>query len=163
MPIMVGSTDYFGVPFPLVLGDRFFHVPKNSFGFNLDIIRWDSESRHHVYEVLNGRPVISNITWNPNATVTFKQITPKLFIYKFLPKTGIMQISGKTPINQEFVVRIDENEITVTLKNVTLVAFKKYQVEGPIGLKVNVDGSYVLGISQLPDGMILKRGYLAKT
>jgi len=160
---MIGSVDYFGVPFPLVLGDRFFHIPKNSFGFNVDILRWDTESRHHVYEVLNGRSVTSEVTWNLNATVTYKQITPKLFIYKFLPKLGISQISGKTPINKEFVAKIDENEITVIVDNITLASFKKSQVEGPIGLKVDVNGSYVMGVSKLPDGMVLKRGYLAKT
>ena len=163
MSITIGSVDYFGVPFPLVIGDRFFHIPKNSFGFNIDVIRWDSESKLHVYEVLNGRSVIPNVTWNSNATVSYKQVTPKLFIYKFLPRPGINQISGKTPINKEFVAKIDENEITVIVDNITLTAFKKHQVEGPIGLKVDVDGSYILGISKLPDGMILKRGYLAKT
>jgi hypothetical protein len=159
---MIGNFDYFGVPLPLVLGDRFFHIPKNSFGFNVDVIRWDAESKNHAYEALNGRPVISNIANNPNAIVNFKQVTPKLFIYKFLPKPGISQISGKIPIKNEFVVKIDDQEITVILNYAKLANFKKHQVEGPIGLKVDVDGSYVIGVSKLPDGMILKRGYMAK-
>ena len=161
MPIVIGNFDYFGIPFPLVLGDRFFHIFKTSYGFNLDIFRWDEKSRYHTYEVINGNPVPENITWNPNGVITFKQISPKLFIYKLLLKPIV--ISGKTPLNnKEFVVKIDDHEITVIIDNATFATFMKNQVEGPIGLKVGMDGSHVLGVSKLPEGMVLKRGYLVK-
>lgn len=162
MPIVIGSLDYFGVPFPLVLADRFFVVYKSAFGFNVDVFRWDPELKQHVYEVMYGKPVTENIDASPNGAITFRQITPKLFIYKFRARQDIPQIYGKVPTGKEFVVKIDEREIRVLLDNIQLASFTRNQTEGPLGLVVNADGSYVFGGDRLPAGMELKRGYYAK-
>ena len=162
MSVAVGNFDYFGMPFPLVLGDRYFHLFKTSFGFNVDIFRWDYKSKRQTYEVINGQPIPENITWNPNAAVIFKQITPKLYIYKLQAKPGVAEIAGKVPLNKEFAAKIDENEIGVIVDNNVIVTLRRNQVEGPIGLAAALDGSFILGVSKLPDGMVLKRGYLTR-
>ncbi|RPJ59678.1 MAG: hypothetical protein EHM12_06740 [Dehalococcoidia bacterium] len=162
IPIIIGNLDYFGVPLPLVLADRYFHIPKTAFGFNVDIFRWDEEIRQHKYEVKYGRPVPENIDTNPNAIVSYKQIIPDMFIYKFQAKPDITQIDGKRTVRKEFWVKIDKSGIIVMVDNITIASFTRNQVEGPIGLKVNADGSYVIGVAALPDGMELKRGFFMK-
>jgi hypothetical protein len=163
MPVVLGSLDYFGVPFPLVLGDRYFVVSKSAFGFNLDVFRWDSSRQQHIYEVLYGKAVEENINESPNATVVFRQLGPKLFVYKFKAKTAVREIDGSVPIDKEFVVRIDPQEINVKLNGVHLASFSPNQTEGPLGLIVRASGSYTMGGNILPAGMELKRGYYAKT
>jgi len=162
MPIIIGNLDYFGVPLPLVLADRYFHVPKTAFGFNVDVFRWDEETRQHQYEVMYGRPVPENIDTNPNAIVSYKQITSDIFIYKFQVKPEVTQIDGKRPIRKEFWVKLDKNEIIVMVDNIKIASFTRNQVEGPVGLKINADGSYVMGVANLPEGMELKRGFFLK-
>lgn len=162
MAIVIGNLDYFGVPFPLVLVDRFFHIPKTAFGFNLDVFRWDETTQQHYYEVMYGRPVPENISTNPNAIISYKQITPSIFIYKFLAKPGIPRICGKKTIGKEIWAKIDRKEIVVMIDNIKIASLTPSQVEGPIGLKINADGSYVMGMGNLPDGMQIKRGFFIK-
>ena len=162
MPIVIGDIDYFGVPFPLVLADRYFHMPKTAFGFNLDVFRWDEVTKQHYYEVMYGRTVSDNINVNPNAIVNYKQITTSIFICKFKAKPEISQIGGYPTIDKEIWVKIDNTQIIVMIDNVKIASFSKNQVEGPIGLNINADGSYILGIGNLPDCMEIKRGYFIK-
>lgn len=162
MSITVGNLDYFGVLFPVVVADRYFHIPKTAFGFNVDIFRWDEIKREHHYEVMYGRPVTENINGSPNATISYRQITPGIFIYKFQAKPGITQICGKKTINKEICIKVDKQEIAVLIDNIKKVSFTANLVEGPIGLKVHADGNYVLGVGKLPDGMDIKRGFFIK-
>jgi hypothetical protein len=162
MPIIIGNIDYYGVPFPLVLVDRYFNITKTAFGFNLDIFRWDEIAKQHYYEVLYGKPVQENLNDNPNAFVSYKQISTNIFVYKFKVKPGIFEIQGRNNINKEICAKIDKNEIVTMINNEKIATFYKNQVEGPIGLKVYADGSSTLGIGSLPDGMEIKRGFFVK-
>jgi hypothetical protein len=45
LKIQLGTNDFFGVPFPLVMADRFFHVYGDLQGkMTLDVFRWDDDN-----------------------------------------------------------------------------------------------------------------------
>ena len=159
MEVVLGSNDFFGVPFPLVLADRFFHVYDSETGFELDIFRWDEETKQAVYEVKAGESLNENINTNPTGIVTFGKSVRGVFIYRFRPKLGVSQILGKVPVEKEFEVRINDDVITVLVGYVRVVWLVKGRiVRANIGIQVGADGSVVAGVNKLPEGMILKRG-----
>lgn len=130
MNILLGSNDFFGVPFPLVLADRFFHIYSVGNQFSLDLFRWDEQAKQAVYEVRAGQPQDENIDTNPTGIVTFSEPTTGTFLYKFRPKPGISQIFGKVPMNEEIQVRISDREIVITRGDSTIATFKGNQLKG---------------------------------
>lgn len=163
MKVILGQNDFFGVPFPLVLADRFFHIYPDQGGLNLDVFRWDEETSQPVYEVLAGQPQEQNISTNPTGIVTFGHPDTETFLYKFRPKPGISQIFGKIPVEKEFEVCITDHDIRVV--DVTdvddprdMVTLERNQFSGmDIGIQVGADGSIGIGVSGLPPGMVLER------
>jgi len=158
MKVILGSNDFFGVPFPLVLADRFFHIYGTARGFTLDVFRWDEQAGEAVYEVRAGQPQSSNMSTNPTGIVTFSEPDTGTFLYKFRPKPGISQIFGRVPVNEEFEVRISDRRITVMANDTNICTLERNQFSGlPIGIQVGADGSIGIGVSRLPEGMVLSR------
>jgi hypothetical protein len=157
--VTIGSNDFFGVPFPLVLADRFFHMyRKDGGGLSLDVFRWDSEKRIAVYEVKNGEPLQQNISSNPTGIVTFSREDDGTFLYKFRPRPGVSQIFGKVPVGREVEVRISDREILVMSGSDKICTIQNGQVSGmPIGVNIGANGSVGIGGGQLPSGMELRR------
>ena len=75
MNVSIGTNDFFGVPFPLVLADRFFHIYTTPTGFKLDIFRWDEQRKQPVYEVKASKPLADNISTNPTGIITFSEFS----------------------------------------------------------------------------------------
>jgi len=159
MNITLGTNDFFGVPFPLVLADRFFHVYVAASGLKIDIFRWDETTKQPTYEVKASKPLNDNITSNPTGVITFSEPTTGTFLYKFRPKPGISQIFGKIPVNNEFDVTINDQRIDVTVNGKSRCMLERNQFRGmPIGIQIHADGSMGMGVNILPAGMILSRG-----
>jgi hypothetical protein len=158
MNVIIGSNNFFGVPFPLVLADRFFHIYLTSSGFKLDLFRWDEKSQQPFYEVKASIPQNDTIKTNPTGIVTFSEPTSGAFQYKFRPKPGISQIFGKVPINKEYMVLINDKMIVVMSENKNVCTLQRNQISGlPIGIQVGADGSIGIGVNWLPQGMTLIR------
>jgi hypothetical protein len=158
MSIVLGNNDFFGVPFPLVIADRFFHIYQSASGLKLDIFRWDETNKQAVYEVKDGISITYEINNNPTGIVTFSEPTRGSFLYKFRPKKGISQIFGKIPINDEFGVEITDHRIIVKRADKQVYSLERNQFSGtPIGIQIDADGSINIGVNKLPEGMILKR------
>lgn len=159
MSVMLGTNDFFGVPFPLVLADRFFHIYSTTSGLKLDIFRWDETSKQPTYEVKGSKPLTDNIATNPTGIVTFSEPTTGTFLYKFRPKLGISQIFGRIPVNNEFDVKINDHLIEVVINGKKACTLQRNQFTGmPIGIQIHADGSIGMGVNRLPEGMILRRG-----
>jgi len=158
MKINLGNNDFFGVPFPLVLADRFFNIYEIPSGFKLNIFRWDEQAKRAIYEVKESVPLTDNINTNPTGIITFSEPTTGTFLYKFRPKPNISQIFGKVPIDEEFVVRINDHKIVVMAGNTERCTLERNQFSGmPIGIQVGVDVSIAIGVNRLPEGMVLIR------
>jgi hypothetical protein len=158
MKVILGSNNFFGVPFPLVLADRFFHIYSSARGFALDIFRWDERVSEAIYEVRASQPQIANITTNPTGIVTFSEPNTGTFLYKFRPKPDISQIFGKVPVNKEFEVRINDHRIEVLCEGIPTCTLERNQFVGlAIGIQIGVDGSIGIGVNRLPQGMVLSR------
>jgi hypothetical protein len=159
MSVILGGNDFFGVPFPLVLADRFFHIYSTTSGLKIDIFRWDETGKQPTYEVKGSKPLADNITTNPTGIVTFSEPTAGTFLYKFRPKLGISQIFGRIPVNNEFDVKINDHLIEVEVNGKQICTLQRNQFTGmPIGIQVYADGSVGIGVNRLPAGMTLKRG-----
>ncbi len=159
MNVSIGTNDFFGVPFPLVLADRFFHIYTTPTGFKLDIFRWDEQRKQPVYEVKASKPLADNISTNPTGIITFSEPAAGNFLYKFRPKPEVSQIFGKVPVGKEFVARISDQRIAVMVADTELCTLERNQFMGlPIGIQVGADGAIAIGVSKLPEGMILRRG-----
>ena len=157
MNVILGNNDFFGVPFPLVLADRFFHIYATPSGFSVDIFRWDEKTQKAVYEVRGGQPQTDNMSTNPTGIVTVGKPSGG-FSYKFRPKPGVSQIFGKVPVDKEFEVVIDDRSIKVMSDGRTACTLEKNQFSGmPIGIRVEANGSIGIGVNWLPPGMVLKR------
>ena len=158
MKVILGTNDFFGVPFPLVLADRFFHIYPDGDQFNLDVFRWDEQTKQPSYEVLRGQPQAHNISTNPTGIVTFSHPAAGTFLYKFRPKPGISQILGKVPVDKEIEVRITDHAINVMDGQQEICTLERNQFSGmAIGIQVHADGSMGIAVSTLPDGMVLER------
>jgi hypothetical protein len=158
MTVIIGSNNFFGVPFPLVLADRFFNIFEGSDGFSLNIFRWDESTREPVFEVLNGEPLNEHISTNPTGIVTFASPERGVFLYKFRPKPGVSQIFGTVPVDRELTVHITDRSIRVLNGDEQVCALERNQFSGlAIGIQVNADGSIAIGSNGLPEGMVLKR------
>jgi hypothetical protein len=159
MNIVLGKDDYFGVPFPLVLADRFFHIYSTASGFKLDIFRWDEESKEPVYEVKASKPLDDGIDSNPDGVTTFDEPTPGNFLYKFRPKREAAQIPRKKQVNIAFDVKINDRLIDVTVNGDKVCTFQSNQFQRTtIGIQIHADGAMGVGVKKLPDGMTLTRG-----
>jgi hypothetical protein len=95
---MIGENDFFGVPFPLVLADRFFHAYCSSGGYKLDVFRWDEESQQAVYDMKDSVIQVDEVGAKPTGTVEFSEPAEGTILYQFRPRPGISRISGKVPI-----------------------------------------------------------------
>lgn len=158
MKVNLGTNDFFGVPFPLVLADRFFHIYATNSVFKLDIFRWDEQAKKPIYDVKESTPLTDNISKNPTGIITFSEPTTGTFLYKFRPKPGISQIFGKVPIDEEFEVRINDHKIIVMAGSTERCTLERNQFSGmPIGIQVGADGSIAIGVNRLPEGMVLVR------
>jgi hypothetical protein len=159
LPVTIGSNLFFGVPFPLVLADRFFHIYQDGARFTLDVFRWDSLAKTASYEVIAGAPQNETITTNPTGIVTFAEEGAGVFLFKFRPKPGISQIFGRVPVDEEWSVRISDARIVVERGGIMVVTLEDNQFEGlAIGMQLGADGASLgIGIAQLPEGMELSR------
>lgn len=155
----LGGNDFFGVPFPVVLADRFFHIYEDGHGrFSIDVFRWDEALRLPSYEVRASKPLRDNIDTNPTGIVTFAQDGSGAFLFKFRPKPGVSQIFGRVPVEGEVTVRMTDRELTVMHGDQQVATFISNSVSGcPIGIEVGVDGSVGFGVNRLPVGMVLVR------
>ncbi len=156
--VKVGLNDFFGVPFPLVLADRFFHIYTDSTGaMKLNVFRWDEGLREPFCEVEGSEPVEENIETNPTGIVTFGEADGG-FLFKFRPKPGVSQIFGHVPIGGEVRVHINDHSIRILRGTQPMATMTRNQVFGfAIGLHVQADGSWALGSNVLPPGMQLER------
>jgi hypothetical protein len=155
-PVNIGSNLMFGVPFPLVLADRFFHVYNDGGQFRLDVFRWDAESKTATYEVMGGEPQNEAISTNPTGIVTFSEEPNGGFLFKFRPKPGLSQIFGKVPMDTEWVVHINDRSMSVERGGTTVATLERNQFHGmPIAFELGADGSMGIGVNRLPDGMQL--------
>lgn len=151
--VIIGGNDLFGVPFPLVVADRFFRVYEQDGVMRVDVFRWDGDTQQRVYEVRASQPLKENIERNPTGIVTVGGTTGD-FLYKFRPKPGVSQIFGQIPIDRELTVIIRDRQIRVTDGESVIATFERNQISGcPIGLEVRVDGGIGMGVNRLPDGM----------
>jgi hypothetical protein len=158
MNISLGTNDFFGVPFPLVLADRFFHLYTATNGLKLDVFRWDEQTERPVYEVKESKPLIDNINTNPTGIITFSEPISGTFLYKFRPKPNVSQIFGKVPVNKEFEVKINDHEIVVMSDNNRVCTLQKNMFVGClIGIQVGADNSIAMGVNRIPNGMKLVR------
>jgi hypothetical protein len=157
LAVQLGGNDFFGVPFPLVLADRFFHIYSHNEKFAIDIFRWDIETKSAVYEVKSSKPLTKNIETNPTGIVTFSEEGGG-FLFKFRPKPGVSQIFGYVPVQDEIAVHIDDRSVRVTRGATTVATLQRNQFSGiPIGIEIAADGSMGIGVFRLPEGMNLTR------
>jgi hypothetical protein len=158
MKVVISTNDFFGIPFPLVIGDRFFHVYSEGGTLKLDIFRWDEITKQPVYEVVAGQPQTGNIEENPTAIVSFHEPTPGKFLYKFRPNPSISQVAGKSPIDMQVDAEISNNDVKVSASGIGSHRLSWYILKGcAIGMYVGLDGSFHMGLRDLPDGMMLTR------
>jgi hypothetical protein len=157
MNVILGSNDFFGVPFPLVLADQFFHMYRDGASFRLDVFRWDEAKKQATYEVRGSKPIADNITSNPTGIVTFSEADGG-FLFKFRPKPGVSQIFGRTPIDGEMSVHITDRSMRVMRGDQVVVTLERNQFHGgAIGVQVGADGSVGIGGGALPAGLELQR------
>jgi hypothetical protein len=156
--VELGTNDFFGVPFPLVLADRFFSIYREGTRFNLDVFRWDEVAQSATFEVLRGKPLQANIAANPTGVVTFAHETTGVFLFKFRPKPGVSQIFGQVPVQGETAVRITDQLLGVMRGGQSVATLTRNSFSGfPIGIRVGADGSVGIGVNWLPPGMTLTR------
>lgn len=157
MKVSFKNTDFFGVPFPVVLADRYFKVYENEIGLTLDVIRWDPAAGDGVYEVLKGRENAQELRDNPTGIINF-DMQGGAFVFKFSPKPGVSSINGKAPVNGEWSVRISDRDVTV-LKDGTVVQSLARGQSGDamIGIQINADGTVESQGGSLPDGLEVER------
>jgi len=155
--INLGTNQSFGVPFPIVVADRFFHMYEEQGRFLIDVFRWDETTKTPSYEVRGNQPLQDNIDSNPTGIVTFGEEETGAFLFKFRPKPAVSQIFGHVPIDDELQVHINDRDIRVTRgEDVVVTASDNVIVGSLIGIQVYADGSFLIGSSQLPEGMVLK-------
>jgi hypothetical protein len=157
--VRLSSNILRSVPFPLVLGDRFFTLYEGPDGrLSLDVFRWDEPTATAVYEIRRGVPIIENIENNPTAVVTFGDGTGG-FGYKLLPKPGGGPMLGKVPGGEEYSVHCGDRSLTVMCGEMFVVDAVNNFIRGcAIGVKVGMDGSVAFGVNDLPEGMRLSIG-----
>jgi hypothetical protein len=154
--VTISSNAFRGVPFPLVVGDRFFHAYERDGRMLTDVFRWDADLYEATYEVVANEPQADNIASNPTGIVTVADADDGGFLYKLRPKPGISQIFGKVPLDDELTVHCSDTSLRVLRgSDVVMDARSNLIVGCPIGVQVGVDGSVALGVSRLPDGMTL--------
>lgn len=168
MDFIICGRDYFGVPFPLVLGDRFFHVYRNGNGFELDVFRWDEAARKAVYEVRSSKPVEDDASASATGVATFHKEGETRFLYKFRPRASVPRILGKVPAGSEFEADISDRRVVVRAatsngrrrtKWQDLCVLERNQLHGPaIGVQVGVDNSVGIGVTSLPEGLVFAGG-----
>src|SRR5690242_13371262 len=105
MAVNVGNNFFFGVPFPVVVADRFFNIYAEGKGFKVNIFRWDEAAKTATYEVKASQPLQENISTNPTGIVTVGD-EQGAFLFKFRPKPGVSQIFGRIPAEGEIEVRV---------------------------------------------------------
>jgi hypothetical protein len=157
--VKLATNDFFGVPFPLVLADRFFHVYGDLQGkMTLDVFRWDEDQQAPYYEVEASKPIEENIETNPTGIITFGD-TDGGFLFKFRPKPGVSQIFGRVPIKDELHARINDHNLQVMRGDEAIATLERTQFSGfAIGVKVEADGSVGIASNALPVGLQLQRG-----
>lgn len=155
--VQMGSNSFDGVPFQLVVGDRYFHVYSEGGGTLLDVFRWDDATRSASYEVKASVSLTSNIETNKSGIVTFGDDHGK-FLFKFRPHANQSQIFGSVPGAGEMDVHITDTTLDVRLNGRDiLVNAQRNQISGcMIGVLVKDDGSVAIGSNQLPPGMTLE-------
>ncbi len=157
--VNLGGNNFFGVPFPVVVADRFFHIYDDGGQMAIDVFRWDESEQRPVYEVRASEPLADNINTNPTGIVTFTHEESGAFLFKFRPKPGVSQIFGRIPAQDEVAVRVTDHDLKVSRSGVPIVTIARNQFSGlPIGIRVEADGSVGIGVNWLPEGMTLLPG-----
>jgi hypothetical protein len=155
----LGSNDFYGVPFPLVIGDRYVHVYAGTDGAKkIDVFRWDAESGTAEYEVLASVPVSAGAKSNPSGIVTFVAEDGG-FLFKFRPDPDKAQLFGDIPAAGDLRIRLRDDFLAVLNADGTpRVTFSRNSITGmAIGIRVGADGSVGMGSNALPAGMRLVR------
>jgi len=154
--IEIASNSFTSVPFPLVLADRFFHLYEDAHGvLKVDVFRWSETSQEAVYEVRNSEPLVANIETGVTGVVVFSSDEGG-FQYKFRPNPGVGQIFGKIPVEGEIDVLLRDRALKVFRGTQLIADATGNSVEGYlIGIQIGADGSFAMGVNELPKGMIL--------
>jgi hypothetical protein len=154
----LGSNDLYGVPFPLVVGDRYVHVYTGSGGaMKIDVFRWNAESETAEYEDLASVPVAPGAKSNATGIVTFVSEDGG-FQFKFRPDPDKAQLFGDVPAG-DVTVRLRDDFVAVLNPDGTpRVTFSRNSMAGvAIGIRVGANGSVGMGSNALPAGMLLAR------
>ena len=158
MKVQFKSSDFFGVPFPVVIADRYFKIYENEIGLTVDVIRWDPERQDGVYEVQRGRNNAAEMSGNPTGLVSL-DMKGGAFIFEFSPRPGVARINGKAPINENWTVRIDDHEVAVLRGGSVMQTLgRRAQASNAmIGIQVGADGVIETGVDSLPAGLEVER------
>lgn len=136
MKIIYGDKDFFGSPFPVVLGDRYVRVYENEIGLTLDVFRWDAAKKDGVYEILRGRPQAA-----ADANV------------KLDMKGGKFVLDVWT-----WSVQISDHDLELQKDGKTVQTLARDQfLTNMIGLQVGTDGAITSGVDKLPEGLEVER------
>ncbi|WP_269305758.1 hypothetical protein [Aeromicrobium sp. HA] len=153
--IQIGSNAFNGVPFPLVLVDRYFHIYELDGSLKVDVFRWIPAFKTAVYEVVSSVPVAERIESNPNGDVLFTSENGS-FAYKFRPDPEKTQLFGKIPVTDELSVELKDHALRVYRDGALMVdASNNSFVGSAIGILIDAEGNVAFGVSALPDGMDL--------
>ncbi|MFS0884406.1 hypothetical protein [Aeromicrobium sp. 179-A 4D2 NHS] len=153
--IQIGSNAFNGVPFPLVLGDRYFHIYEVDGSLKVDVFRWIPAFKSAVYEVVSSVPIAERIESSPNGDVLFTSENGS-FAYKFRPNPQKSQLFGKIPVTDELSVELKDRALRVYRDGEVMVDASNNTFVGcAIGILIDADGNVALGVSDLPDGMEL--------
>ncbi len=155
--VVLGTNDFFGVPFPLVVGDRFFHLYRDDRGRMLvDVFRWDENAATATYEVVGSVPQDTSSITNPTGVVTFVEDDGG-FLFKFRPREGASQLFGQVPAGERDVL-INDQEIRVMRGGTVEATFVGNSITGClVGLHLRTDGGMAFASNALPKGMRLER------
>jgi hypothetical protein len=156
--VKLGTNDFYDVPFPVVVGDRYFHVYTAADGsMKIDVFRWDPANGTATYEVAASEPIDSAAASNRRGVVTFTQEDGG-FLFKFRPDPDRAQLFGTVPGPQDLSVRFRDYDVVVFRGGDLVATFQSNMfVNLPIGIEVADDGSIRIGVASLPPGMDVER------
>lgn len=148
--VTLGSNQFDGVAYPLVINDRYFQLHDGPAGrVTLDVFRWDSTASQRRYEVKAGRPVDTQATTNATGIVSFGTDETG-FLFKFRPDNATSHIFGRIPTEDGVAVHINDRELHLSAGIRDIATLTSHTIRGcAIGLHITPDGLRI-GSNMLP-------------